>query len=152
MNFTSKAESTLSEAHSLASSYGHIESMSPIPLTTTFTNHIVTPLHIAFALLSEEDQNPRLRTIFSKTAGDIVQFERSVRRQLVRLPSQVSPDRSLGYDYVLIRGIGSSSRTIVLISCRPETASSGSKYSKTSKRFIYSPRPHNRRLRRRSYP
>jgi ATP-dependent Clp protease ATP-binding subunit ClpB len=73
MNFTSKAEATLSEAHSLASSYSHIE---------------ITPLHIAFALLSEEDQNSRLRAIFSKTAGDIVQFERNIRRQLVRLPSQ----------------------------------------------------------------
>ena len=53
------------------------------------TLSVVTPLHIAFALLSEEDQNSRLRTIFSKTAGDLVQFERSIRRQLVRLPSQV---------------------------------------------------------------
>jgi ATP-dependent Clp protease ATP-binding subunit ClpB len=51
---------------------------------------IVTPLHIAFALLSEDDQNSRLRTVFSKTAGDFTQFERSIRRQLVRLPSQVS--------------------------------------------------------------
>jgi len=80
MNFTSKAESTLSEAHSLASSYSHIE---------------ITPLHIAFALLSEEDQSSRLRAIFSKTAGDIQQFERSIRRQLVRLPSQEPPPEQL---------------------------------------------------------
>lgn len=58
----------------------------PFNMLTLIT---VTPLHIAFALLSEEDQNSRLRTIFSKTAGDLVQFERSIRRQLVRLPSQV---------------------------------------------------------------
>lgn len=44
--------------------------------------------------MSEEDQNSRLRTIFSKTPGDITQFERSVRRQLVRLPAQV---RALNY-------------------------------------------------------
>jgi len=80
MNFTSKAEATLSEAHSLASSYSHIE---------------ITPLHIAFALLSEDDQNSRLRTIFTKTAGDIIQFERSIRRQLVRLPSQDPPPEQL---------------------------------------------------------
>jgi len=80
MNFTSKAEGTLSDAHSLASSYSHIE---------------ITPIHIAFSLLSEEDQTSRLRSIFSKTPGDIQQFERSLRRQLVRLPSQDPPPDQL---------------------------------------------------------
>jgi len=55
----------------------------------------VTPLHIAFALLSEEDERSRLRTIFSKTPGDLQQFERSIRRQLVRLPSQEPPPDQL---------------------------------------------------------
>jgi hypothetical protein len=36
MNFTTKAESTLSEAHSLASSYSHIESKQPRYSMTIF--------------------------------------------------------------------------------------------------------------------
>jgi hypothetical protein len=127
MNFTSRAETTLSEAHSLASSYSHIESKRLSPTTTTqkkdnpcplaeniANNFLVTPLHIAFALLSEEDHNSRLKTIFTKTAGDLVQFERSVRRQLVRLPSQVT---YLIECMILTSLLGASSRANFLRSC-----------------------------------
>lgn len=112
MNFTSKAENTLSEAHSLASSYSHIESKFPAgDLAALVVSYwlLVTPLHIAFALLNEEEQGSRLSAIFSKTAGDIQQFERSLRRQLVRLPSQVSFRHM-----ALLILIGTASRTIVI--------------------------------------
>jgi len=56
---------------------------------------LVTPVHIAFALLAEEDERSRLRTVFSKTPGDLQQFERSIRRQLVRFPSQEPPPDQL---------------------------------------------------------
>jgi len=40
LNFTSKAENTLSEAHSLASSYSHIESKNPsLPLPGAYCVH-----------------------------------------------------------------------------------------------------------------
>ncbi|CAB38512.1 Clp R domain-containing protein [Schizosaccharomyces pombe] len=76
--FTDKAAKTLSDAYSIAQSYGHSQ---------------LTPIHIAAALLSDSDSNGTtlLRTIVDKAGGDGQKFERSVTSRLVRLPAQDPP-------------------------------------------------------------
>ena len=71
--FTEKATQIISDAEKEARNSNHIQ---------------VTPLHFAVALLADLHGPSRLKGVIEKANGDVQKFERSLRQQLVRLPSQ----------------------------------------------------------------
>ncbi|TPX51985.1 hypothetical protein SeMB42_g01721 [Synchytrium endobioticum] len=73
-NWTEKTTETVAAAQQLAKDYSHAS---------------ITPLHLAAAMLNDEDG--LIKNVVTKAGGDAQTFERSIKRNLVKLPSQNPP-------------------------------------------------------------
>jgi ATP-dependent Clp protease ATP-binding subunit ClpB len=79
--WTEKTRKIVQRAQELASEHSHIE---------------LSPLHIVQAML--EDEEAFVKNILQKTGGDVVAFERAIKKRVNRLPAQTPapPEANLG--------------------------------------------------------
>ncbi|KAI5281249.1 Heat shock protein hsp98, partial [Ascosphaera aggregata] len=88
MQFTDRARQAIEEAQGLADQYLHPQ---------------ILPLHLAVALLTPKDGESLFKQAIEKANGDSKQLERSLQKQLVRLPSQDPPPMEIAFSSSLAR-------------------------------------------------